>query len=366
MSHEVTHEVKCNRHQVSHKMIHNTSCVMRHIKRSHEVSHKLRQERSHKKLMCKTQEKCKNQVNVVYAVPLKQTCPRTLKRRVIETCTCSNGWKRRQQRKARRCQTTGYTVPKHTRLTKKARKHMMYNYGNNGNSIEQRMSKKDRQIHEELKKTTFGHTRRCIINVIHVRGNMTASKMRRKKENVQKISKGGKKVCEIREEEVKELQTESDDGNVCWLCDQIDEFGRRKIQCDKCCVWFHTTCTGMLNMKEHLISKTFTWVCCKCGHSNYCDTLFHNFGICTDENMFDMMDQCSDGPMDQMSDKKKRRRNTPNGYVKLSTAKQSLREQSGGGYLLRKRKTNSPPSNNSSEHVSDNPKTEEKTVAKKV
>ncbi len=75
-------------------------------------------------------------------------------------------------------------------------------------------------------------------------------------------------------------------------------------------------------------------------------TLFHNFCIFTDENIFDLahngMDQYfTDGFMDQMDAKKKARIHSSSlaglGYVEPNRSKQSLRKQT-GGYNLRKQK----------------------------
>ena len=149
---------------------------------------------------------------------------------------------------------------------------MLYNYRKNGKSVEARMKKEDKHTHEELKKTIFGHTRRTISKIIHAEQNVRAKKFRSKM-NGPKISKvdNKRKTCEIKGDILKELQQEADNGNtsrctcMCWLCDKIDESGTRKIQCDKCFVWFHITCTGVLNMKQHLLRNTFIWVCRKCG-----------------------------------------------------------------------------------------------------
>ncbi len=115
-------------------------------------------------------------------------------------------------------------------------------------------------------------------------------------------------------------------------------------------------------MTQKLIRKTFTWICCKCGHSNYSDTLFYNFGICTDENTYDLVYSGVNQCLDEWSTKKKVRSHgasskAGHGYVEQSNTKQSVTRQT-GGYLLRKSKTNPSPSKQSS--VNGKSKNEEK------
>ena len=330
--------------------------------------------------MGKSQRKCNSRVKVLFVVPLKQKCPHLLKRKVIETCTCRNG---RKQRKHRKSQTSGYTVPKHTRLTKRARKHMMYNYRKNRTSVEQRMQKIDRQVHEQLQKTIFGHTRRTISKIINVKPTKSINQMSIKYQTGQKISKvddGKISSCRIPEEIVNNLQRD-DSGNACWLCDKVDGSGTRQIECDKCCIWFHINCTHILTLTQLLNSDTFCWICCKCGHANYCDTLFDKFGISRDENMFDLLytgvDQCiADEHVEELSAKKKEgtdsvKSEAENGYVNLNSMKQSLKQQT-GGYFLRKKKSNLCTSNHlnvsgnsNSEGKANNEQTPSKVPSKK-
>ncbi|XP_033638883.1 uncharacterized protein LOC117299455 isoform X2 [Asterias rubens] len=186
--------------------------------------------------------KSMSKTSVLFVVPVKQRCPRSLKRKVVEICSCKKSHKR--LRKNRKIPTIGYTVPSHTRVTKKSKKRMMYNYRKNGKSVEVRIKKEDRHTHEQLRKTIFGHTSRTINKIIHA----DQDKRTKKVTNVMKgkiRSKAGKKrkTCESKKQEVQDVKV-VDHGNlsICWLCDRIDKCGTRKMQCDKCCVWFHTSC----------------------------------------------------------------------------------------------------------------------------
>ena len=72
------------------------------------------------------------------------------------------------------------------------------------------------------------------------------------------------------------------DGQItCWMCDKICNCNEHKVQCDKCSIWYHIDCMGFSEYVCEVLSQSrLTWICRKCGMSNYTDCLFHDFWYC--------------------------------------------------------------------------------------
>ena len=262
-------------------------------------------------------------------------------------------------------------------VTKKAEKRMKYNYRKNGKVIECRMSDRDRKIQEKMQKNVYCHTKRTFIKVIKKMdetgrtGNVINRKSESSKDHVMRYVKRGRKQrchvsttesCKIKnskeqmqsmKDNVKEQYCVGNFVNMCWICDE--SYNERQMQCEKCEVFFHLSCSRLRNMKEVLMMERASWICCKCGHSNYCANLFNDFGISTDPNVFDLNyngeeDHCcndafinlcrQDGDTQHVSELKFKEE-------EINTLKQNtlcrkrhtvMLEQS-GGYYLRSKKT---------------------------
>ena len=102
------------------------------------------------------------------------------------------------------------------------------------------------------------------------------------------------------------------DDKICWICNKVNRScNKRQIQCEKCKVWFHLSCTRSMN--DALMNKAASWICCKCGQSNYCDNLFDDFGISTEPNAFDL--NSSDEEQDYCNDVSEQMTNQDKGRI---------------------------------------------------
>ena len=163
----------------------------------------------------------------------------------------------------------------------------------------------------------------------------------------------GKKRKQSITHELNKDKSKVDLTTKCWICDDTNwSSNKKELQCDKCIVWFHLSCTSIMDIKGVLMKRNASWICCKCGQSNYmyCDNMFHSFGISTYQNVFYVklhgaVEECCKGYVKEMQIQDTRKVRVFKGTQKqevtvhdekLSRSKRHkiINEQS-GGYCLR-------------------------------
>ena len=85
------------------------------------------------------------------------------------------------------------------------------------------------------------------------------------------------------------VSNEEHNEKVCWMCETNIEC-EQKICCGKCRIYYHVNFMGLSEQVKHALGESrVVWICHRCGHSNYSECLFHDFGIPADGTTYDSM-----------------------------------------------------------------------------
>ncbi len=178
-----------------------------------------------------------------------------------------------------------------------------HNIRKGGKVVECRMSNEERRMHEKSQKGIFSHTKRTLDHVV---------KKMKEVETMKDVEKAKENHCVKTEEcvlqyEIRKPKCESSKQNTrnvalkrtvksditnvnenqCWLCDKMIASLVAKVQC-QCSKLYHVECMGVTERNDILRNKSCVWTCCKCRECNYCDSLFCDFGIPIDVNMYEI------------------------------------------------------------------------------